>query len=148
MNFLKENNFQKYSRDFIKNISTMADHKKAKLTENIKNNIKKPRLGSSLYLKTTETGGESPTKRMISIRNVQLELPVITPKHRPNNLLSRYNALKPKTINQTICSKELVKSKDEIVRTIDKRFGVKSPNHKRNKTFDYMKNNDFYYLNK
>jgi hypothetical protein len=120
----------------------MADHKKAKLTENIKNNMKKTTSRGSTYLNTYETN-ESP-QRIVTIRNVKVELPVITPKNKPNNLLSKYNSLSLKVGNTT--SGEFLKSKDEIIRSIGKQFGIKSPSHKRRSTLNFMKSYDFYYL--
>jgi hypothetical protein len=140
MNFLRENNFQKYSQEFLKNLGTMTDHKKAKLTVSINN---KKSIKPNIYLKTAETH-QSPT---VKIRNHRIDI-LKSPTNCSNrtsvdstNFLNRYKSLLPRISK----GESLKTSKDEIVKSFDK-FKIKSPGHKRNQTLNFMENGDFYYL--
>ena len=117
----------------------MSDHKKAKL----KDEIKSKKTKSSIYLKTTESN-ISPTR---VLRNIRINFPKSPTKESnrtsidSSNFLNRYKSLLPKIDKRS----SLMKSKDDIVKSLEK-HGVKSPNHKRNQTLNFLKKGDFYYL--
>jgi hypothetical protein len=145
-NFLKENNFQNYSREFIKNLGSMPDHKKVKLTENINNKVL--RTSPTMYIPSSDAWSKSPRRGGSVNRRVIEEISVRLPD-KSLTLLNKYKSTVPRLINDNTTSdntKEMKKSRHEILESLDKQFGLKkSPNHQRNRTFNFLKSGDFYY---